>query len=137
MSNINAALGLAQIKECKSRFKRKKEIASKYIKYLKNNPNIKLLKIFSEGTVNHIFPIIVNSEIRDDLRRILIENNIETGLHYQPNHVLEYFKSDYKLPISEVISKRIISLPFHSLLKDHEQEFVIYKLLETINELIK
>jgi len=137
MSNINAALGLAQIKECESRFKRKKEIASKYIKYLKNNPNIKLLEIFSNGTVNHIFPIIVNSKIRDDLRKILIENNIETGLHYHPNHLLEYFKSDYSLPISEAISKRIISLPFHSLLKDQEQEFVIYKLLDSIDKLVK
>ena len=52
----------------------------------------------------------------------LRENGVETGVHYKPNHLLKYYsrKIKYKLPVTENIYDRILTLPLHEslLLKD-------------------
>ena len=136
MSNINAAIGLAQIRNSEVKFQRKREIAATYIKCFENIEGIKTLEIFSKGTVNHIFPILVSFKIRDKIRELLLADKIETGLHYQPNHSLKFFKSDYELPVAEELSKRVISLPFHSLLTDEEQTYVISRLIYHLRNLM-
>jgi len=128
MSNINAAIGMAQLDNCIQKFRHKKLLADKYIKALENIDEIELLDIFSKNTVNHIFPILVKNDIRDKLREFLASEKIETGIHYQPNHKLSLYKSNYSLPVSEDLSRRVISLPFHSLLTLDEQKYVLQKI---------
>ena len=129
MSNINAAIGLAQIDSCLEKFRYKKLISDEYIRRLKDKDEIELLDIFSENTVNHIFPILVNSNLRDKLKEFLLNSNIETGIHYQPNHKLSFYKTEYQLPVSEELSSRIISLPFHSLLTLSELNYIVEKII--------
>ena len=59
MSNINAAIGIAQLDNCIQKFRHKKLLTEKYIKGIENIDEIELLDIFSKNTVNHIFPILV------------------------------------------------------------------------------
>ena len=129
MSNINAAIGIAQLDSCLDKFRYKKLLSDEYIRRLKDINQIELLDIFSEDTVNHIFPILVKANIRDKLREFLLHSNIETGVHYKPNHKLSFYKSNYQLPIAEELSNRVISLPFHSLLTLSELNFIVEKIL--------
>ena len=96
MSNINAAIGLAQLDSCLDRFRYKKFLSEEYIRRLKDINQIELLDIFSESTVNHIFPILVKANLRDRLREFLLHSNVETGVHYQPNHKLSFYKSNVR-----------------------------------------
>jgi dTDP-4-amino-4,6-dideoxygalactose transaminase len=51
---------------------------------------------------------------RQELRDYLLEKNIQTGLHYQPNHFLDkYFKRKLSLPVTESVFDQIITLPLH------------------------
>ena len=64
------------------------------------------LKLFQEKQEN------------DGVERILRinslrENNIQFGMHYKPNHLLQKFKINYSLRISESSYKEIITLPIH------------------------
>ena len=62
----------------------------------------------------HIYPILVKEiKFRDRLRDYLDEKNIQTGMHYFPNHLLNKFRSPYALPGAEHFYKRIITLPLH------------------------
>lgn len=135
MSNLNAAIGIAQLNNCDIKFNKRKKIVHKYFEDLKDFSKVDLLNIFSNETVYHIFPILVDPLIRDDLRSLMLKDNIETGIHYKPNHLLEFYKSEYSLPISENIGARIISLPLHTCLTTEEQDFVISRLIYNINRL--
>lgn len=55
------------------------------------------------------------------------KKGIEIGVHYTPNHLLSFFKSNQtnKLPITDKVYKEIISLPIHPDINNSDIENVI------------
>ena len=132
MSNIFAAIGRVQLKRFDNEFAvSRKNIAKKYTKLIKNNKNIKLIEMDYDDIVPHIFPILVNYNLRDQLFDSLLDNRIQCGMHYKPNHLLTKFKTSYSLPISEEAYSQVLTLPLHPELTDTE----IDKICEIINRL--
>lgn len=114
MSDIMASIGIEQLKKFDKVFKKKrKELHSYYRSELEECKNITLFETDIKSVVPHIFPVRVNSSKVSILKKGLMDNNIPTGLHYIPNHLLSYFKSGYSLPNSEKIYKELVTLPFH------------------------
>ena len=56
---------------------------------------------------------------------LLAEHGIETGIHYKPIHQMSMYKTKQKLPITENVGKKIISLPTHPNLSKNEITEVI------------
>ena len=56
---------------------------------------------------------------------MMAENGVETGIHYKPVHNLTLYKNSSKLPITEKISKQIVSIPMHSNLSNYEVDKII------------
>ena len=117
MSNINAAIGLAQLKKLAS-FKEKKAkllqayhtqiVATGLGDYLIPTQNAKLTDIL------HIFSCVLPEKTdREQFRSHLSQAGFETGIHYAPNHLHTFYKSSYELPIAEDLGRRLISFPFH------------------------
>ncbi len=115
MSNIFASIGLVQLQKLKSNFANKRiELKESYIHHLMNFKQIKLLKFTNNSKIiPHIFPIRILNNKRDHLKKILNDNNIQTGIHYKPNHLLKKYRTKYRLPISEKIYEEILTLPIH------------------------
>jgi len=126
MSNIMATIGIVQIDRIKGFKNKRQEIAKKYIKKLNSIKEIKFLDIDFDEVLPHIF--VIKTKKRDELREYLLSNNIECGVHYKPNHLLSKYRVDYKLPITEMIYKEILTLPCHFDLTKKEQKFVIKKI---------
>lgn len=123
MSNIFAAIGRVQLKRFEKEFAvSRKNIAKKYTNLLKNNKNIKLIEMDYDNIVPHIFPIRVNNNLRDQLFYILLDNSIQCGMHYKPNHLLKKFKTSYSLPLSEKAYSQVLTLPLHPELTNSEIE---------------
>ena len=57
---------------------------------------------------------------------------IETGIHYNPIHLMSFYKNDIALPNTELISKEIVSIPIHPNITSDQLSYII----ETINKLI-
>ena len=55
----------------------------------------------------------------------MLENNIETGIHYLPIHKMKFYNSKVKLKITENITKKLVSLPIHPNLKNTEIDKII------------
>jgi len=55
----------------------------------------------------------------------MLENNIQTGIHYQPVHLMSFYRGQYKLPNTEKAGKEIVSLPMHPNLTDSDVSQVI------------
>jgi dTDP-4-amino-4,6-dideoxygalactose transaminase len=126
MSNLCAALGLTQLSRFDSYLKpRRQELAKRYNEKLSDVKGIELFEDEYNETVPHMFPIKVNGAMRDKLRDFLSENNIETGIHYYPNHLLTYYgKGKIKLPVTEDLYGRLLTLPLHPELSDNDIDYI-------------
>ena len=115
MSNIFAAIGIVQIEKFKSYFASKRKVLMnayrnelQHIEYLK----LQSLDIRSE-VIPHIFPIKILNGKRNKIKNLLEQNNIQTGIHYKPNHLLSKYKINYKLPFTDKLYEQILTLPLH------------------------
>ena len=136
MSNIMAAIGIEQLKRFEELSSKRKNLAKTYDQKFLNVESLNRIGSDFKNIVPHIYPIMINKEIdRDKLRANLAEKNIQTGIHYFPNHLLEFFNTSESesLQLSEEIYTRLISLPLHPDLSSSEVEYVAENLLEHLN----
>jgi len=126
MSNINAAIGLKQLERISEFKKKRQEIVEYYLTAIAHLPQLTALTFNYDEIMPHIFVIKANN--RDQLRQYLLDNGIECGVHYKPNHMLTKYKSDKFFPITEDIYREIITLPCHVDLTNDEQNHVIDKI---------
>ncbi|NVK73382.1 MAG: DegT/DnrJ/EryC1/StrS family aminotransferase [Oceanospirillaceae bacterium] len=128
MSNINAAIGLAQLSRIEEFAHNRKRIVKKYLVSFKDFSNLRTLKLDYDNIISHVFIVLVDR--RDDLREYLLSKNIEVGIHYKPNHLLSKFSVGVDLPMTESIYNRLLTLPIHNDLTDEQQNYVIESIYE-------
>ncbi len=104
----------------------RQKVAKRYLSEIKNS-NIVLptCKKFA----NHVFHLfVIRTENRDDLQQYLLNNGIETMIHYPiPPHkqkALQEF-NQLSLPITERIHHEVLSLPISSVLTNDEISYII------------
>lgn len=134
MSNIMAAIGIEQLKKFPEFAKKRKYSAKKYYNKLNSSSSIDLLKQDFESIVPHIFVVKLKSHDREKIRGLLLAQGIQTGVHYQPNHVLSMYEipDRMSLPMTETIFPKLLSLPLHPDLKDEDIDFICEKLFDCI-----
>ena len=125
LNNVSAAIGRAQLSKFDSVLApKRKKIFNLYQTLLKDIPQINLFKSKDVKTesdiVNHILVVRVIDGSRDRLRNILLENSIECGVHYYPNHLLTYFKTSYSLKNAEQFFREELTLPLHPNLEEDD-----------------
>ncbi len=125
MSNLLAAIGREQLRKVDQFSRRRRELASRYRNALGAINSINLLSLDWENVVPHIFVIRVAQNVRDKLVSHLNCLDIETGLHYQPNHHLALFSDQSSFPVSDQLAGELITIPLHAELTDQEQDRVI------------
>ena len=106
--------------------RRRQEIAKQYLEGVKNT---KLSLPIYDETQNHVFyAFVVEVEDRNVFIEHLDKNHVGWLIHYPiPPHkqkALHNF-SNLKLPVTEQIHNRIVSLPISPVLTDHEVNYVI------------
>ena len=126
MSNIMAAIGRQQLKRFPSFALKRKFLAMNYVQMFQDVNYIIPLNNNFENIVPHIFPVIVGRNKRDELKEYLLNNLVETGIHYKPNHLLELFSDNLaSRPNAENLSRSLLSLPLHYDLKKIDQLRVV------------
>jgi UDP-4-amino-4,6-dideoxy-N-acetyl-beta-L-altrosamine transaminase len=132
LSDIQAALGISQLKKADKGLKCRREIAQNYNKAFEETA-IKTPKIM-DG-FNHAYHLyIIQVERRKELYDYLREHQIFAQVHYIPVHLNPYYKNlGWKkgdFPVAEVYYEKALSLPMYPSLKAEEQAFVIEKTKE-------
>lgn len=128
MSNINASIGVEQLKRIHEFKKRRQSIVSQYNLKLGRIENVKSLSFEFEEIMPHIFVLLV--EKRDALRAELLHSGIECGIHYKPNHLLSKYLMESNLPVTEGLYQQVITLPCHVDLTDDEVHQVCEKVIK-------
>lgn len=128
IDNLQAAILDVKLKYLDEWNVARRKIAKRYISNFEGINRIKILKLFKNTEpCFHQFPILVRN--RDELRKELSKNNIDTGIHFPiPLHLQPaYNNSEYKVgdfPVAESLTSKLLSLPMHPFLSDKEVDFV-------------
>ena len=89
--------------------------------------------------VFHQYTLILNEVNRDGLHQFLADNGVPSMIYYPvPAHRQKMFDafggSSYKLPVTDWLTERVISLPIHTELDEEQQSFIVSNVLEYINK---
>jgi len=126
MSNINAAIGIEQLRKLDGFIERRRDICLKYDKAFSEINGIQLLDIDYNVIASHIYVIRIENNRRDELMNFLKNKDIETSINYVPNHMLSFYKKTHlHLPETEKAYKEILTLPLHCALSNEDINFVI------------
>lgn len=134
MSDIMAAIGRVQLTRFENEFKPKRiNLHKHYREKLTSIYGVKLFETDILNVVPHIMPIRVLYGKRDYVREKLVGLNIETGVHYKPNHLLSYYGGGrVVLPLAEKLYEELLTLPLHPDLDNENVEFICEKLKEVL-----
>ncbi|MBI4374887.1 MAG: DegT/DnrJ/EryC1/StrS family aminotransferase [Elusimicrobia bacterium] len=126
MSDINAALGLAQLERLDSMNRRREEIAAAYREGLEGIPGLSLPQARAD-TRCAWQRFVVQTDFREPLLDHLASRGIEAGVHYLPAHYYEPYRSGAlrPMPVCERAWKRVLSLPIYPALTDSQAARVI------------
>jgi perosamine synthetase len=128
MSDINAAIGLAQLQRLDGFAHLRRRFAAVYDAGLASLPWTLPVKRDLKYTIPHLYIMRVTRGLRDALYASLRAEGIVCGVHYIPNHRQPAFtKFARSLPITEKLAGQIISLPLHTQLDSGQIEHVIAK----------
>jgi len=135
MTDIQAALGLAQLKKVKWMWERRKEIAERYTEAFKDSELIISPSVNPEKvSAWHLYVIKLNVEAltigRDVFIEKLKEQGIGTSVHFIPLYRHPFYRDTFgyrpeDFPDSEWVYERSLSLPIYPGMSDEEVEYVI------------
>jgi perosamine synthetase len=127
MTNISAAIGLAQLERVSETIRRKREIGNLYKSKLSAVEDLVLQPEAPWAlSVYWMASVLVPPEKRNGLRDYLNDRGVETRPFFYPAHAMPVY-AEYnheKFPIAENIAARGINLPSGPTLADHEIEYV-------------
>jgi perosamine synthetase len=134
MTNICAAIGLAQLEQVSTFLAQKRQVVEWYIKYL----NGKVDHHREEADTYHsywMFTILVkDSAQRDKVRKALADQGIETRPMFYPVHTMPMYSTKFqKHPVAEGIAWRGINLPSFPALTEAQVKFIAETVTEALS----
>ena len=138
MSDLMASIGSAQLKKLKKFSKKRQLLATYYDNKLKDLLDITIFDRDYNDIVPHIYPIKLGLKInREHFQAYLEEKQIQTGIHYKPNHLLTIYKDKELSPLikTETIFNKLISLPLHPDLKFRDIDYVVENIRKYLSNL--
>ncbi len=127
MTEMQAAIGLVQMKKIDKIIELRRRIAKMYDEYLSKIDHVKTpVELPHCRHVYMTYYIRVRPDIRDRLIKFLEDHGVETRIYFPPLHIQPIFKKyvDYSLERSEQAYREIINIPIYPHMKDEEVMYV-------------
>jgi perosamine synthetase len=119
MTNIQAAIGLAQLEQVQTFLAQKQQIAQWYQAGLQGLP-VTFHKAVGEGVFHSYWMcsiLVEKAPVRDELRAFLKATGVETRPTFYPVHTMPVYANKYiKHPVAEDIASRGMNLPSYPVL---------------------
>lgn len=141
-SDLNAALGLAQLKKIDFLNQEREKIYNLYCDGFKDNGLLKTYKIKNDRrSSHHLYPVLLELEKltinRNQFIQELKELGVGTSVHFIPLYRHPFYRDEFKLspkdyPVSEYIYERIVTLPIWPGMKNDE----ILKVIDIVNSVL-
>jgi dTDP-4-amino-4,6-dideoxygalactose transaminase len=136
MMDIQAAIGLHQLRELDGFVDRRAELANRYQEALADWPqwDLPMQPAYEHKHSWHIYTPLLNETSalmnRDEFMAAMKDKNIGTGLHYRAVHLYPYYRDCFgfqegDFPHAEAVAERIVSLPLFPAMTDMEHDRVL------------
>jgi dTDP-4-amino-4,6-dideoxygalactose transaminase len=130
LDELQAAFLNLKLPNLDSDNEKRRIIARRYLSEIKND---KISMPFWDFSNNHVFHLfVIRAQNREDLQQYLLENGIQTMIHYPiPPHQQNAFSSEssgwnnLSYPITEKIHNEVLSLPISPVMTFDEVSFII------------
>lgn len=144
MSDVQAAIGLSQLKILDAMNQKRRVMAKEYRRALASYAELTLPGAPEQDDDHawHLFAVVVNDLSgklnRHDLERLLKERRIGSGHHYPPVHFFRYYAKTYgwtpgDFPHAEHVGQNILSLPLFPDMTPHD----MHRVLEALEQILR
>lgn len=133
MGDMEAAIGLVQLRRADALLARRRAIAERYAALLGDVPEVALPREREPGHSWHLYVIRLRREAlsidRDAFLRAMREEGIGTSVHFIPLHYHPYYRETFgwkrgDYPRAEAAFEEIVSLPLYTRMRDADVERV-------------
>jgi dTDP-4-amino-4,6-dideoxygalactose transaminase len=147
MTDIAAAMGLAQLRKSEGMRLRREQIAERYSEAFKAVAALEApLPRGDDVHAWHLYVLRLNAGgLKIDRAKFIEElkaRNIGTSVHFIPLHLHPYYRDTYgyipeDFPVAYAEYKRVISLPIYSKMSDQDVEDVIHAVIDVVEKNVK
>ena len=139
LDTIQAAILDIKLKYLDAYVEARNKVAQQYNNAFFGNEKIITPKVGKNTThVFHQYSLILEDTDRDGLQQYLAEKKIPAMIYYPvPGHkqeMFQQFNQYYDLPVTDYLTKRVISLPIHTEMDDEQINYIISNVLEFVNK---
>jgi perosamine synthetase len=137
MPTICGALGISQLQKINEIIELRRKLGKFYDNSLKS---LSAIQIFPEINglyqVYQLYSVFLKiPEKREELQQFLLENGIYTKVYFYPIHLKTFYRKQFgykegSLPITENVSKKLLTLPFSFQFTDETQSYIVNKIKE-------
>ncbi len=139
ITDLHAAIGLVQLRKLARNNARRRAAAQRYTALLTGIAGLTLPFSTPRGEpAYHIFPILLADGIdRQAFMTGMRARGVQTSVHYPPAHLFSWYRQQYataegSLPNTEVIGRRMVTLPLYPSMGDAGVEYVTAAVRDTL-----
>jgi len=141
MSELNAALGVAQISSWLKNYSVRRELVQFYHKELSKIANLDFKPWLKKEDSPFFMPIFLKSEkMRDKIQKSLDDFGIQSKAYFSPPiHLQRFYREKFgytsgNFPTAEKYSSRLLALPFYTSMSKKDIQLVCKRLGQAIND---
>lgn len=131
MPTMIAALGISQLKKIEKITEMRRKNAQYYTHNLEKIDGIE--PPVPPNDFHHVYQmytIQTRNNIRDKLREYLANKGVFTKIYFDPIHLTKFYRDTFDfregdLPITEEISKKVLTLPMYPMLSKEEMDYIV------------
>lgn len=141
LNEVQAALGISQLKRVEEGIQRRIKSAHHYTKKLSVNGIIPPFEAPNRSHIFHLYAIKIQKDkvntTRNELFTELANNGIEPSVHYTPLHLMSFYKkflngNSNAFPVAEQVYEQILSLPLFPTITKKKIDFITQKIKEVM-----
>jgi len=127
LDELQAAILSIKLNNLDNENDNRRSVAEKYLSKI-DHPDV-ILPSRPRNSLEHVWHLfVIKTSYRDELQKYLLENGIQTLIHYPiaPHKQIAYKDlEELSLPVSEMLHQEVLSLPMGPYMSDDEADTVI------------
>jgi len=142
LTDLQAALGLEQLKRLDEMYARRVELRRMYEVSLEQESAVQIIRQNPRGkSALHLFLILLDPDqltiSRDAFLREARNRGVELSVNYTPIHLFSWYRSQFcgvpgQYPHAEYCGANVVSLPFYPTLSDEDVAYVTEVILDLL-----